>query len=204
MTNNDPSRQALQWEVMIPVSGNRLIMKDLAVIFVPVPVLLALMFGVIMVLDSSKPRIGLVLLVIGIIVAVAGLFFLLTLFLLRLVYGKEYHAAFSLDEEKALYWLIKGSSRRAETAETVDRIAAGLQGDLHHGSLMARHEANKTLPWHKVTRFSAHPGQKVISLHNRWLAAMRLYCPDQETYDQALQRVRAYMPFPENKPHLQG
>ena len=60
--------------------------------------------------------------------------------------------------------------------------------------LMAFNYSDVHLPWSKVRKITAHSRYRAITLSNRWRPVIRLYCPDQKTYEQALRICRSYGP----------
>lgn len=178
-------QHALQWEAGIPLVTNPFIWADLAKgLGISWIVFIALATGILW--DESWaerwPAWGVVTLCH---LFVAALFATVCLFIFR----NRFAARFTLTSKGALY----ESGRLAAKAATAG-LAAGLLArnpGLAGASLLASTQNSLMLPWREVKKCTRFPRRQVITLSNGWRPVLRLYCPDQAIYQQALDYVNA-------------
>jgi hypothetical protein len=181
MSDNKPER--LEWEAVIPLFTNPFMWADLAKAL-SVPLVLFGGLIVIILADDSNPDWGGAAGLLAICAAVVlGLFVITEL----VVFRNRFAARFSLDHAGVSY----ESGRTARAVRKAGLIVGLLAGSplLTGGSLLASSMASLRIGWKDVKKVTPFPKRKVITLSNSWRPVLRLYCPDRETYEAALQLI---------------
>ena len=107
------------------------------------------------------------------------------------VFRNRFATRFTLTSKGALY----ESGRLASKAATAGVVAGllALNPGLAGASLLASTQNSLMLPWREVKKCTCFPRRQVITLSNFWRPVLRLYCPDEATYQQALDYLTAHM-----------
>ena len=178
----------LEWTAAIPLFTNPFLWLDLLkALAVPV-VAFGAIFGFILANDD-RPDWGGALKALAIAVgAVAALF----VFAEAVIFRNRLEARFVLDEKGAAY----ASGRAARTAQKAGLLAGALAGSplLLGGSLLASSMNAVGIRWRDVRRATPFRRWRVITLSNSWRPVLRLYCPDDGTYEAAWRLVSARLP----------
>lgn len=173
----------LRWRAAVPLVTNPFILLELIQFaFVGAAVVLvSLCIGV------WLTEGGLALTDIRTAFSVAGLVFSGILagfaFLVIMFFGNRYFAAYRMDATGIYY----ESSRGEDENSTLLSLAARpfpVTGTIKAGSTKSRE-----LPWDKVDRFQAIPSMRVIVLRRGMWHMMRLYLPDETTFNQVERRL---------------
>lgn len=192
MANQENDR--LEWQAAIPLLTNPFLWIDLLkALAVPVAVFGAI-FGFILAGDD-RPDWGGALKTLAIAVgAVVALF----IFVEAIVLRNRLEARFVLDEKGAAY----ASGRAARTAQKAGLLAGALAGSplLLGGSLLAASMNAVGIRWREVRKATPFRRWRVITLSNSWRPLLRLYCPDDGTYEGAWRLVCARVPAGDSPP----
>jgi hypothetical protein len=123
--------------------------------------------------------------------ALAGIIFLLVACLAaRIIIPRRARMRFELNADAASMEMTLLPDDDLNTSVSPDAGIPGGDSDQKNGEPFK----TTTIPWKNITAFREHPAERVISLHNEWRALLRLYCPSETVYQQALNTVRLYMP----------
>lgn len=178
----------LEWQAAIPLLDNPFLWIDLLkALAVPI-VVFGAVFAFILANDD-RPDWGGALKTLAIaIVAVVALF----VFAAAVIFRNRLEARFVLDEKGAAY----ASGRAARTAQKAGLLAGALAGSplLLGGSLLASSMNAVGIRWRDVRRATPFRRWRVITLSNSWRPVLRLYCPDNGTYEAAWRLVSASLP----------
>ena len=177
MSDNKPER--LEWEAVIPLFTNPFIWADTAKA-VAIPLVLFGGLIVIILAGDSNPDWGGAA---GLLAICAAVVLVLLIFVELVVFGNRFAARFSLDRNGASY----ESGRAGRAVRKAGLIVGVLAGSalVTGGSLLASTMASLHIGWKDVKKVTPFPGRKVITLSNSWRPVLRLYCPDQATYESA-------------------
>jgi hypothetical protein len=116
-------------------------------------------------------------------------------FVCLVVFRNGFGARFTLDAKGVGY----ESGRRAARVGTWIGILFR-SPSVTGASLLAETQSTMLMPWKDVRKVTAFPRRKVITLSNSWRPVLRVYCPDEETYQRALAFVNAFGPQADVQP----
>lgn len=118
---------------------------------------------------------------------------LLLLAILRSTYRNGIIRAFELSDQEVRFAYGSEVNDSPSKLEAAVAAAGALTGNVHWAGFMAQAKHNRSLAWKDVKRFAQDDARLVISLYRGPLPAMRIYCPDQAVYEQALGWARQYV-----------
>jgi len=200
MTRSEQKKQQLTWEAAIPLVSSPFFLWDMLKLFGITALVMGLLLALIQLL-SPAPGFWQACWLIPLLVS--GGLFLLSLLVSILVFFNRYWARFTLDGDGVLYESARGS-RTVSRALGSGAIILGLlrSAPVAAGAgMLARSRNMVFLSWCNVCKISPFPRYRVITLSNCWRPVLRLHCPSQLLYDQAIARLEAAAPKARWKAH---
>lgn len=128
--------------------------------------------------------------VFGVMVAGIAIFLPVTLGVLKLVHRKGMVQVFMLTETTARFVYGKDIQGGYERLSLLVGAAGALTGNVDLAGLVLKERNNQNVPWGAILKYREYPEDLVITLYHKIAPVMRLYCPNQEIYQQALEIVQ--------------
>ncbi len=180
---NSPKKENYAaWEAGVPMMTNRFILYDL-VIFAGAawffPSALISLAVALFVTPSDPVLIFAVFRLIALIVLVFLAFFALVgLVMMR----NRFFVRYVINGSGVSYESARGASAGLEAGQGGYFCLRPFRGEPGQ----VRYQTSKWIVWEKLLEIKEHRSSRVISLCNSVLPVVRLYCPDDETYQRAL------------------
>ena len=100
------------------------------------------------------------------------------------IFRNRIWARFTLDEKGALYESGKLIKKAAYVSIGLGILSVNPL--LLGAGMIGKVRSAQGMGWRDVKRISASPRWQVVTLFNSWRPVLRLYCPTQEIYEEAL------------------
>jgi hypothetical protein len=176
------------WEAVIPLFTNPFLWLDFGkALLAPV-----ILFGGLIVLilaGDNAPDWGRAFGVLAVcMAAVAALF----AFVEIIVFRNRMAVRYALDDKGIVY----ESGRPARTGQKIGVVIGALARSplLMGGSLLASSMNKLTVRWQDVRKATPFASRKVVTLSNSWRPVLRIYCPDEETFESTRRFIAARVP----------
>ena len=188
-SDTDKHEPLLSWMITRPVI-DRFMLRDMAKV---TAICLVIFVGILVyVVASSKhpPSFLATLGIFGIMVGAVVFFLLVTLGILKLVHRKGMVQVFMLTKNTARFLYGKDIDGGYKRLSLLVGAAGALTGNVHWAGLLLKERNNQNVPWGAILKYREYPEHLVITLYHKIAPVMRLYCPSQEIYQQALEIVQ--------------
>ncbi|MCB2227830.1 MAG: hypothetical protein KQH53_14210 [Desulfarculaceae bacterium] len=139
---------------------------------------------------KHKPSFLATLGMLGVMVGGVTVCLLIALGVLKLMHRKGMVQVFMLTETNAQFVYGKNFQGGYESLCQLVGTAGVLSGDLDLAGIALRERNNQDVPWGAILKYREHPENLAITLYHKIAPVMRLYCPNQEIYHQALEIVQ--------------
>jgi hypothetical protein len=181
MSNGNPD---LVWEVSIPLVTNPLILKAWTMAMGATYLLVMLILGTVFIGTGQADQLPLLA---GIFAIGVGVFMVLGLLVMLLVYGNRYRARFTLTHKGIAY---EGVDRRARGMARLAVVAGvlGASARTTGAGLLAISQERVQLRWSGAFTARYLPHRHTIVLRNQWRDIMHVYCTS-ENYGEISDRV---------------
>lgn len=179
----------LSWMITRPVI-DRFMMRDMAKV---TAICLIIFIGILaFVVSTGKhpPSFLATLGIFGIMVGAIAFFLLVTLGVVKLMHRKGMVQVFMLTEDTARFLYGKDIDGGYDRLSLLVGAAGALTGNVHWAGLLLKERNNQNVPWGAILKYREYPERLVITLYHKIAPVMRLYCPTQEIYQQALEIVQ--------------
>lgn len=184
-----PDGQEVSWEVKISLINNRFMQWATFKFLLALAPVLLLAWGLWAFNDpyAKTPLKGTLIVSGGSLVTI----YILFQFVYLVFFFNRYHKRFLLTPKGVGFATSGGTRVLISLVSMLGRTAGAAGGNLGltSSSLMQSAQIDHFLPWRKVRKVKVHAGPRVISLKNSWRMLMRIYCPNPEVFQAALDRV---------------
>jgi hypothetical protein len=182
-------KSLLSWTITRPVIDRFLMLAFAKVTAICLVIFVGILIFVVATI-KHKPSFLATLGIFGVMVGGITVCLLITLAVLKLMHRKGMVQVFMLTETNAKFFYGRDFQGGYESLCQLVGTAGILSGDVDLAGIALRERNNQDVPWGAILKYREHPEHLVITLYHKIAPVMRLYCPNQEIYQQALEIVQ--------------
>lgn len=176
----------LSWSITRPVIDRFMILGHAKVAAISLVIFAGILIFVVATV-KPMPSFLAILGIFGVMVGGIVLFTLVNFGIMKLLYRKGMVEVFMLTETSARYSYGRGIQGGWKQLVSV---AGPLTGNESAVLALNKERNNQDVPWGAILKYRKYPDDLVITLYHKIAPVMRLYCPNQEIYQQALEIVQ--------------
>jgi hypothetical protein len=169
----------LKWEINIPLLNNRILMRQIFLIFLITYIIISILMSVIFITQGDLKQVPTILFIF--LLVCLGLY-ILTILIMFIVFGNRMSLRFTVNNKGVLYEMIDKRGKNITNLSIFLGILFGKPTQTGSG-LIAKSREKIFINYKDIKKIDTIDNDKVILLKNEWRTLMAIYCNDENYYE---------------------